>query len=156
MSYTKTITPQYVRRPVGKHGTRSKLTGYLGELHDGEMLLHSMEYGTYHEAEVILDQLMFELMSSYAPYHGPDPRTEAPAPVVEPASTCCFCHKPHSPQSCDEMRALLFAPDTTSKAAHPLDFDEAALDAYYVKRDQVMDLIYPPLDVEFAAFGPEV
>jgi hypothetical protein len=37
--------------------------------------------------------------------------TTATTPA-EPASTCCFCSKPHHPQDCGEMRALLFAPAT--------------------------------------------
>jgi len=60
-----------------------------------------------------------------------DLATEVPAeelPAFSP-STCCFCSKPHNPQYCPDMRTLLFAPDA---------------------------LIYPPLDVDFAPFAPEV
>ena len=34
------------------------------------------------------------------------------ATVAFVPSTCVFCSKPHHPQSCPEMRAMLFAPDT--------------------------------------------
>ena len=112
--YTKTITPAFETK---KNGVSKKLTGYLGELRDGETLIHSMEYGTYHDAEVALDALAFDLMSR-------TPQAEA-----EPASTCCFCHKPNSPQSCSEMRALLFAPDAAAVVAQMRsDHEQSLLD----------------------------
>ncbi len=91
--YTKLITPNYEQR-----GWRRKLTGYLGELRDGETLIHSKEYSTYSQAETALDALAFELL------------TDNPQATAEPATACCFCHKPHSPQACPEMRGRLFAP----------------------------------------------
>lgn len=146
MSYTKSISPAFTK--VGK---RKKLTGYLGQLYDGNQLIHSMEYSTNHDAEVALDALVFDLMGNMAgcglvddlpikpcecgkdaTWHVAfeyEPRDEFfcdehlnrdyiadPVPSFAP-STCCFCHKPHSPQSCPDMLALLFAPD----AAPPSD-----------------------------------
>lgn len=91
---------------------------------DGELVGFAR---THHEAEITLDQLVFELMSSYRKYDGPDPRTpttEAPAddPIaIDPPTTCCFCSKPHHPQDCPEMRALLFAPSICTCTGN--DFD---------------------------------
>ncbi len=91
---------------------------------------------TYHAAEVYLDQLVFELLNTphalpavveeatpacsqpnnLCDVHNPCPAHAADAAryLTEQAafvpSTCCFCHKPHNPQSCNEMHALLFAP----------------------------------------------
>ena len=104
-TYRKAINPAF--EIIGK---RRKMAGYLGELFDGEECIHSKIYGNHHEAEVALDQVVFDLMSR-------NPQAEA-----EPASTCCFCQKPHNPQTCPEMRALLFAPDNVNA---PLDVDFA-------------------------------
>ncbi len=90
----KIITPAFTLK--GRH---KRLVGYTGQLTDGETVISSKEYPSYHAAEIALDALVFDLLSH-------TPQAEA-----EPASTCCFCHKAHSPQSCPEMRALLFAPD---------------------------------------------
>lgn len=152
----KTISPAYQIS-----GKRRKLVGYIGELRDGEMLIHSMEYSTYSQAEQALDALAFDLMID-AP---------AEAPAFDP-STCCFCHGLHHPQRCPEMRALLFAPDTCEECAGAgiiasngcgdqcggwaetcPDCDGRGMSAPVIRQ---RDLIYPPLDVEFAPVGPEV
>lgn len=99
----KIITPHYTLRPT-KNSVRKKLTGYIGELRDGETIISSMEYSTYADAEQALDALAFDILSDLAEQGLIDE-----LPTFEP-STCVFCHKPHSPQSCSEMRALLFAP----------------------------------------------
>lgn len=96
----KTITPAYETK---KNGKRGKLTGYIGELRDGETVIHSMEYSTHHDAEVALDALAFDILTDQAEQGLIDE-----LPAFDP-STCCFCHKPHSPQDCAEMRALLFS-----------------------------------------------
>ena len=126
--YTKSITPAFEQ--VGK---RKELTGYLGELHDGETLLHSMEYSTNSQAEAALDALAFELL------------TDNPQATAEPASTCVFCSKPHNPQSCPEMRAMLFAPDAdrTTPDAYTIAADAGAFgptpEATALVRQMVMD-----------------
>ncbi len=139
-AYTKTITPAFEVK-----GKRKKLTGYIGELRDGEQLIYSQEYSSNHDAEVALDALAFELLTDLAEQGLIDE-----LPSFEP-TTCVFCHKPHNPQSCPDKRARLFAPD--SKVAHPLDFDETALDAYYTKRDQISAMVNAPLDVDFVSVG---
>ena len=77
---------------------------------DGELVGFAR---TYHEAEVTLDQLVFELMSAIYVREQPTQVNPTPADPVaaEPASTCCFCHNPHAAQTCPDMRAMLFAPD---------------------------------------------
>ena len=104
--YQKSITPAFQLS-----GKRKKMIGYTGEIHDGAECIHSRRYDSYHAAEVALDALVFDLMRN-------NPQAQA-----EPASTCCFCSKPHHPQDCPDMRAMLFAP---------------------------VALIYPPLDVDFS------
>ena len=99
-TYTKTITPAY--HVIGR---RKKLTGYIGQLHNGETVIHSKEYSTYHEAEVALDALVFELLHALAEQGLVDE-----LPSFEP-TTCVFCHKPHHPQHCSEKNARLFAPE---------------------------------------------
>lgn len=104
----KIITPTF---EIKKNGKRGKLTGYIGELRDGETIISSKEYDTYHAAEVALDALAFDILSDLA--------TEVPAdalPTFAP-TTCVYCHKPHHPADCPEMRALLFSA--------PLDVDFA-------------------------------
>ncbi len=91
--YTKTITPAFEIK-----GKRKKLTGYIGELREGEQLIFSQEYSTNHDAEIALDARAFDLLH------------DNPQATAEPASTCCFCHEAHHPQDCSEMRAMLFAP----------------------------------------------
>ena len=138
---------------------------------------------TYHEAEVTLDQLVFELMSGQ--FFSSKNSHVAPSPVDEPAadpsSTCCFCSKPHHPQTCQEMRALLFAPDSdwefaAAENAEP-DYDDSndLLEAMAdddlaeaiwestqgtyngsVPAIQQRNLINAPLDLDFAPIGPEV
>ncbi len=105
--YQKSIIPNF--EMVGK---RKKMTGVIGELSDGHTIIHSMEYDNYHAAEVALDALAFGLLSDLAEKGLVDE-----LPAFDP-STCCFCHKPHSPQSCPEMRALLFAPDAPAQCAY--------------------------------------
>lgn len=61
MSYTKTITPAFEQ--IGK---RKRLTGYLAELHDGNILLYSCEFDTNSQAEKVLDGLVFELLTDLA------------------------------------------------------------------------------------------
>ncbi len=118
MTLTKTITPAFEQ--VGK---RKKLTGFIGELHDGETLIHSQQYEYYGQAETALDALAFELLTDLAEQGLIDE-----LPAFDP-TTCVFCHKPHHPADCPDMRAALFAPDTA--------------------------LIYPPLDLDFVTVGWE-
>ncbi len=137
--YTKSITPAFEQ--VGK---RKKLTGYLGELHDGETLIHSMEYSTNSQAEVALDKLVFDLL------------TDNPQATANPATTCVYCHKPHHPQDCQEMRAMLFAPISTHFCAcgTPANWQaEFAVDPYVeyfcascgAEGGYILDRITPPL-----------
>lgn len=58
MDYTKDITPSY--ETIGK---RRRLTGYIGEIRDGAIVLHSQEYSTYHQAEVALDAIVYDLLT---------------------------------------------------------------------------------------------
>lgn len=57
-TYTKTINPAYETI-----GSRKKLTGYLAELYDGNILLYSCEYDTNSQAEKVLDELIFDLLT---------------------------------------------------------------------------------------------
>ncbi len=125
--YTKSITPAFEVK-----GKRRKLTGYLGELRDGETLIHSMEYSTNSQAEQALDTLVFDLLS------------DNPQATAEPASTCGACGKPHSPQSCPEMRAMLFAPDKPICATCGDEGDCPDCDN-----------IFAPIDVDFVSVGWE-
>ena len=59
--YHKNITPAF--ETIGK---RRKLTGYLAELYDGQMLIHSQEYSTAGQAEQALDALVYELLTDLA------------------------------------------------------------------------------------------
>lgn len=97
--YRKEIIPAYAQ--IGK---RQKLTGYIGELYDGDTMIHAQEYSTHSQAESALDALAFDILSDMA-----DQGLTDELPEFNP-STCVYCHKPHSPQSCPEKRALLFAP----------------------------------------------
>ena len=141
--YRKAITPAFETK---KNGKRGKLTGYLSELFDGETLIHDKEYSTYAQAETALDALVFDLLRT-------SPQAEA-----EPASTCCFCHAPHHPRDCGEMRALLFAPDAGDPPIDPLPDDGPGDpipgDPGYEYR--IANLIYPPLDVDFAPVAWQV
>ena len=165
MSYRKEINPVYYQ--VGK---RTRITGYLGEIFDGDQSIHDKEYKTYHAAEVALDKLVFDLMRS-------NPQAEA-----EPASTCCFCSKPHHPQSCPEMRAMLFAPDAPVICSLPDNMCDvhkpcaahAADAARYLASEDMRAarcatcggegycpdcgtlFMSAPLDLDFAPIGPEV
>jgi hypothetical protein len=58
MNYTRTIDPHF--ETIGK---RRKFIGYLAELRDGEILLHSQVYDSYHTAEVALDGIVYDLLS---------------------------------------------------------------------------------------------
>lgn len=113
---------------------------------DGELVGFAR---THHEAEVTLDQFVFELMSA--------------APVVttpaEPATTCVFCSKPHHPQKCAEMRALLFAPDTPleeewtpcpdcKQAVCECDIGSNEWNRIHAPILTQRDLIYPPMTEE--------
>ena len=109
--YTKTITPAFEQ--VGK---RKRLTGYIGELCNETTCLHFKEYSTYSQAETALDALAFDLLSALSKQGLTDELTS-----FDP-TTCCFCSKPHSPQSCPEMRALLFAPDAPIICSMPDNF----------------------------------
>lgn len=59
--YQKTITPAF--EAIGK---RRRLVGYLGELHNGETLLHSQEYPTTSQAEQALDRIVYDILSDLA------------------------------------------------------------------------------------------
>jgi hypothetical protein len=159
----KTITPNYILRPT-RSGVRQKLTGYIGQITDGDTVIHAMEYSTHSEAETALDRLMFDLLSA-AP--------AAAAAPAEPATTCVFCSKPHHPQHCPEKNALLFAPDSVrhfcecGKAAiwYAL-FSDTPYTMYFCgecgeKTEYLVGVIdpnqvMPPLDLDFAPIGPEV
>ncbi len=130
--YTKTITPAYQMS-----GKRKKLVGYIGELRDGEMLVHSMEYSTYSQAEAALDALAFELLSDLAEQGLVDD-----LPAFEP-TTCVYCHKPHNSSDCPEVRVRLFAPRCVTCGN---EGDCPDCDAIFISL---------PLDVEFAPFGPQ-
>ena len=132
-AYTKTITPAFETK---KNGKRGKLTGYIGELRDGEMLVHSMEYSTNSQAEAALDALAFELLTDLAEQGLVDE-----LPAFEP-TTCVYCHKPHHPQACPEMRALLFAPDT--------DWEFAAAEDAEMDYDDNNDLTEAMADDDYA------
>lgn len=166
----KIIIPAFETK---KNGKRSKLTGYIGELRDGDTILHSKEYASYHAAEVALDSIAFDILSDLA--------TEVPTdalPAFNP-TTCVYCHKPHHPQHCPEKNALLFAPD----AAYAPSLSQAIALGLVGTYDPVCKLcgssafiwidhemycqswwqagrcaesVSAPLDVDFAPCGPEV
>jgi len=97
----KIITPAYETK---KNGRRGRITGYIGELRDGELVISSMEYDSYSQAESALDALAFEILTDLCEQGLSD---ELP-PFVP--TTCVYCHRPHHPADCSEMRAALFAP----------------------------------------------
>ena len=132
--YTKKIIPAYEQR-----GKRQRLTGFIGELYDGETMIHAQEYSTNAQAEQALDALAFELLRG------------APQAEAEPASTCCFCSKPHAAQACPEMRAMLFAENATCEACGDATDSSGICPAC---REWGTQLVTP--DVDFAPFGPEV
>lgn len=47
-----------------KIGRRTRLTGYIATLTDGVDVLFSREYSNYHDAEVALDQAMYDLLTT--------------------------------------------------------------------------------------------
>ena len=169
MSYTKSITP------ICQAGQ----TGYVGELHAGDQLIHSMEYSTYSQAEQALDALAFDIMTDMQMDDAPEAEddsgelTEAMADddyadaMAEQAmgtyngkvpsdfapSTCCFCSKPHSPQSCPDMRALLLSPDATCVACGDLTGN---IDRVCPACREWGSARALPLDVDFAPVGFEV
>jgi len=61
MDYTKTITPAY--ETIGK---RRKLTGYIGEIRDGDIVLHSAHYDNHHDAETSLNAVVYDLLTDLA------------------------------------------------------------------------------------------
>lgn len=128
----KIITPTFEIK-----GKRKKLTGYIGELHHDGTVVHFKEYSTYSEAEIALDALAFELLTDLAEQGLVDE-----LPAFAP-STCVYCHKPHHPADCPEMRAMLFASDEPS-------WERWTPDGYNNAYQ------YLPLDVDFAPIGPEV
>ena len=179
--YTKTITPAFETR-----GKRRKLVGYIGELRDGALLIHAQEYSTNHDAEVALDSLMFDILTDLQMDNAPateeddsgeltsamadDDYAEAMAESAQGTyngfvpSTCVFCHKPHHPQDCPEMRALLFAPELC-KCGAPVKWSvpfastpryEFFCDACYAETNYMGDPISAPLDVDFAPIAWEV
>ncbi len=150
MGYTKNIEMQFEK--VGK---RTKLVGYIGELRDGETLIHSAVYSTYSEAEIALDALAYELLTDLAEQGLIDD-----LPPFDP-STCCFCHKPHASQSCPEMRALLFAPATIPTRTEMITELEGMgvpddVDLTRYTDDEIVSTYRTILDVEFAPIGFEV
>lgn len=162
---------------------------------DGELVGFAR---TYHEAEVTLDQLVFELMSGlyYREQAAPAPAEPVHAACqvcgktlvedglthcrtckaeialdaaqIDPPTTCVFCSGLHHPQSCPDMRALLFAPDAPIICSIPDNLCDvhdpcpahAADAARYLAEQAMTDLhadhIYLPYDVDFAPFGQEV
>lgn len=90
MAYRKEITPKY--ETIGK---RRRLTGFLGEVFDGETRVSCLEYRNYSEAETQTDLLVYELLSDPMAYTatqmdgGADDPPEGPiildeAPTDEP------------------------------------------------------------------------
>lgn len=57
--YRKVISPNYEQ--VGK---RQRLTGFLGEVFDGETRVSCFEYRSYSEAEIQTDLLVYEILNS--------------------------------------------------------------------------------------------
>jgi hypothetical protein len=57
MDFTREITPAY--ETIGK---RKRLTGYIGTLSDGAVIIHSQEYSTYSQAELALDAIVYDLL----------------------------------------------------------------------------------------------
>jgi hypothetical protein len=61
-TFTKSITPQFETV-----GSRQKLVGQLGEIRDESgLLIHSQSYDSKIEAEMALDDLVYELLVDYA------------------------------------------------------------------------------------------
>jgi hypothetical protein len=97
MSYTKVISPNY--ETVGK---RRRLTGFLGEVFDGETRISCFEYRTLSDAEVQTDLLVYELLSDPMRYSAtqmdgaadPEPPEEEQGPcddinITEPDRARC-------------------------------------------------------------------
>jgi hypothetical protein len=122
MSYTKVISPNY--ETVGK---RRRLTGFLGEVFDGETRISCFEYRTLSDAEVQTDLLVYELLSDPMRYSAtqmdgdadPEPPEEEQGPcddinITEPdRARCLNCHGAHYTQRCPEIRMALFAESIT-------------------------------------------
>lgn len=120
--YTKNIEMQFER--VGK---RTRLTGFIGELRDGEILLHSQQYSTNSQAEQALDRIVYELLTDLADQGLVDdvpaameaehvssthlPSWLIEAQVAHPAPVCADpdCQGPHYTYQCPAIRAQLFA-----------------------------------------------
>lgn len=166
--YRKEIIPAYEQR-----GKRQRLTGFIGELYDGELLIHAQEYSTNSQAEVALDALAFELLTDLAERGLIDE-----LPAFDP-TTCVYCHKPHNPQSCPEKNALLFAPVICSLPDNMCDVHKpcaahAADAARYLASEDMQParcatcggegycpdcgtlFMSAPLALDFAPIGPEV
>lgn len=87
--YTKTIIPAYEQ--IGK---RQRLTGFIGELYDDELLIHAQEYSTNGQAENALNALTHELLMDMFE-HGlvDDVPTDAPGDD-------CDDHGPYADDDC--------------------------------------------------------
>ena len=109
----------YHREIVYDRETRD-YTMYL----DGELVGFGR---TYHEAEVTLDQLVFELLNT--PQALPA-IVEEVAPI-EPPTTCCFCHKPHSPSECSQVRHISLG-DGEYTVVSPEDYDSLIAHDWYI------------------------
>lgn len=128
--YDKIITPVYEVT-----GRRKKLTGFIGELYDGQILLHSQEYSTNSQAERALDQIVFDLLtdlhehglvddvpaalesehvtSTHLPSWQDATTTSIITTIVHQAMqatpTCKNCNDPHHTWQCPEIGDLLLA-----------------------------------------------
>ena len=146
--------------------TYEKSISYDRETRDYAMYLDGELVGfarNHHEAEVTLDQLVFELMSGVHTSNAPTP---VDAPTIEPASTCGFCQKTHHPQDCPDMRPLLFAPDVPQCVMMgcelPRTHDDTQFCCHHHSEETGAacdcddEYYYAPLDLDFAPCGPEV
>jgi hypothetical protein len=61
MDYTKTITPAYELC-----GKRKRLTGFIGQICDGAIVLHSAEYPSYSQAETATNAVVYDLLMDLA------------------------------------------------------------------------------------------
>ena len=106
---------------------------------------------TYHEAEVTLDQLVFELMSGQ--FFSSKNSHVAPSPVDEPAWE--FAAAENAEPDYDDSNDLLEAMADDDLAEAIWESTQGTYNGS-VPAIQQRNLINAPLDLDFAPIGPEV
>ena len=147
---TKSIHPAFT-----KIGKRAQLTGYIGQLVDGETVISSKEYDSYHAAEVALDALAFDLLIDQQEAAG-EPIAEGH--VDDPIWGCDICGKSDECECFDDDYG-----DAMAESAQGTYNGYVPSTCVFCHKPHAAQtcpdmraLLFAPLDVDFAPIGPEV